>query len=70
MEKSLSFSLNGKEVTLAVDDERSLLWVLRTDLALTGTKFGCGEGWCRVCNVLVDGKVRASCQTPVKAVAG
>jgi aerobic-type carbon monoxide dehydrogenase small subunit (CoxS/CutS family) len=49
---------------------RSLLWVLRTDLSLTGTKYGCGEGWCRVCNVLVDGKVRASCQTPVKEAAG
>ena len=70
MEKSVSFALNGKNVSFQVDDERSLLWVLRTDLGLTGTKFGCGEGWCRVCNVLVDGKVRASCQTPVKEVAG
>ena len=70
MEKSVSFTLNGKAVTMKVDEERSLLWVLRTDLDLTGTKFGCGEGWCRVCNVLVDGKVRASCQTPVKEVAG
>ena len=70
MEKSVSFTLNGKAVQVTVDDERSLLWVLRTDLALTGTKFACGEGWCRVCNVLVDGKVRASCQTLVKDVAG
>ena len=70
MEKSISFTLNGKDVSLKVDEERSLLWVLRSDLNLTGTKFGCGEGWCRVCNVLVDGKVRASCQTPLKAVAG
>ena len=70
MEKSISFTLNGKDVQFTVDDERSLLWVLRTDLDLTGTKFGCGEGWCRVCNVLVDGKVRASCQTLVKEVAG
>ena len=70
MEKSVSFTLNGKVVTMEVDEERSLLWVLRTDLDLTGTKFGCGEGWCRICNVLVDGKVRASCQTRVKEVAG
>ena len=70
MEKSISFTLNGKSVQLTVNDERSLLWVLRTDLSLTGTKYGCGEGWCRVCNVLVDGKVRASCQTPVKEAAG
>jgi aerobic-type carbon monoxide dehydrogenase small subunit (CoxS/CutS family) len=70
VEKSISFTLNGKPEQFTVDGERSLLWVLRTDLGLTGTKFGCGEGWCRVCNVLVDGKVRASCQTPVKDVAG
>jgi len=70
VEKSVSFTLNGKDVSLKVDDERSLLWVLRTDLNLTGTKFGCGEGLCRICNVLVDGKVRAACQTPLKAVAG
>ena len=70
MEKSISFTLNGKDMSFKVDPERSLLWVLRTDLGLTGTKYGCGEGWCRVCNVLVDGKVRASCQTLVKEVAG
>ena len=70
MDKSVSFTLNGKNVSFQVDEERSLLWVLRTDLGLTGTKFGCGEGWCRVCSVLVDGKVRASCQTFLKEVAG
>ena len=70
MEKTISFKLNGKAVTMRVDDERTLLWALRTDLELTGTKYGCGEGWCRVCNVLIDGKVRASCQTAVREVAG
>jgi aerobic-type carbon monoxide dehydrogenase small subunit (CoxS/CutS family) len=70
VDKSVSFTLNGKNVSFQVDEERSLLWVLRTDLGLTGTKFGCGEGWCRVCSVLVDGKVRASCQTFLKEVAG
>jgi aerobic-type carbon monoxide dehydrogenase small subunit (CoxS/CutS family) len=70
VEKTVSFTLNGKPVSLKVDDERSLLWVLRTDLSLTGTRFGCGEGWCRVCNVLVDDKVYPSCQTAVKEVEG
>lgn len=70
MEKSISFKLNGKPVKIKVEGERSLLWVLRTDLSLTGTKYGCGEGWCRACNVLVDNEVVPSCQTPLKEVAG
>jgi nicotinate dehydrogenase subunit A len=47
-----------------------LLWVLRSDLRLTGTKFGCGEGQCGSCAVLLDGKLALSCRTPVSAVAG
>jgi aerobic-type carbon monoxide dehydrogenase small subunit (CoxS/CutS family) len=70
VEKSLSFTLNGKDMTMKVDPERSLLWVLRTDLGLTGTRFGCGEGWCGACSVLVEGKVQPSCQTSVGEVAG
>ena len=70
MEQSISFKLNAKPVKISVEGERSLLWVLRTDLGLTGTKYGCGEGWCRVCNVLVDNKVLPSCQTSVREVAG
>jgi aerobic-type carbon monoxide dehydrogenase small subunit (CoxS/CutS family) len=70
MEKSISFLLNGRDIQLKADPDRSLLWVLRTDLGLTGTKFGCGEGWCRACSVLVDGRVRASCQTPVGRIEG
>jgi aerobic-type carbon monoxide dehydrogenase small subunit (CoxS/CutS family) len=57
-------------VTLRVDSDRSLLWVLRTDLALTGTKFGCGEGHCGACTVLVNNEAVPSCQIPVGAVAG
>jgi nicotinate dehydrogenase subunit A len=53
-----------------VDDERMLLWVLRSDLGLTGTKFGCGEALCGACTVIVDKQAVRSCSTPVKDVAG
>ncbi|HUX26974.1 MAG TPA: (2Fe-2S)-binding protein [Burkholderiales bacterium] len=68
METSIRFHLNGKPTTLDTDGERTLLWVLRTDLGLTGTKYGCGSGLCGACNVIVDGKVMRSCQTPLKEV--
>ncbi len=55
MNQTIRFTLNGKPVRLSVDGERKLLWVLRTDLGLTGTKFGCGEGFCGACTVLIDG---------------
>ena len=70
MIETLSLTLNGADVTLRVDSDRSLLWVLRTDLALTGTKFGCGEGHCGACTVLVNNEAVPSCQIPVGAVAG
>jgi len=70
MKRTISFTLNGKPTTLEVDPERTLLWVLRTDLGLTGTKFGCGEGLCGSCSVLVDGRVERSCQLPVGKVDG
>ena len=70
MIEPLEFMLNRKPVRLNVDGERKLLWVLRTDLALTGTKYGCGEGICGACTVVVDGKAVRSCQTPVKDVRG
>jgi len=66
----VAFTLNGKRVSVNTEPGTPLLWAVREHLRLTGTKFGCGEGWCRVCNVLVDGKVRASCQTRVEDVAG
>ena len=70
MKRTISFTLNGKPITLEVDPERMLLWVLRTDLGLTGTKFGCGEGLCGSCSVLVDGRVERSCQLPIGRVDG
>jgi len=70
MAKTIRFSFNGKQTTLEVDEERMLLWVLRTELGLTGAKFGCGEGFCGSCTVLVDGRPEQSCQLPMSEVAG
>jgi aerobic-type carbon monoxide dehydrogenase small subunit (CoxS/CutS family) len=68
MSDTLSFKLNHKPVHLKVDGNRTLLWVLRTDLGLTGTKYGCGEGHCGCCTVLLNGKAVRSCLHKVKDV--
>ncbi|HXI02361.1 MAG TPA: (2Fe-2S)-binding protein [Candidatus Saccharimonadales bacterium] len=68
--RSISFVLNGAPKQLTVDGERPLLWVLRHDLGLTGTKFGCGEALCGACTVLVDGEAVRSCSMPVKEIDG
>ncbi len=68
--KSIRFTLNGKDTSLDVAGDRMLLWVLRTELGLTGTKFGCGEGFCGSCTVLVGGKAVRSCHLQVQDVAG
>jgi aerobic-type carbon monoxide dehydrogenase small subunit (CoxS/CutS family) len=70
MTDAIAFKLNDKPVRLNVDGERPLLWVLRTDLGLTGTKFGCGEGHCGACTVLLDGVAVRSCLRKVKDVNG
>ena len=70
MTEPIRFSFNGKKTALEVEEERMLLWVLRTELDLTGTKSGCGEGFCGSCTVLVDGKPERSCQLPMSDVAG
>lgn len=70
MTKRISFSLNGKSTTLESEEDRMLLWVLRTELGLIGTKFGCGEGFCGSCTVLVNGSPERSCQLPMSHVAG
>ena len=70
MERPISFTLNGKATRISVDEDRMLLWVLRSDLGLTGAKFGCGEGLCGACTVLVDDQAVRSCSTPIGDVAG
>ena len=68
MAEAIAFTLNGKLVKLDVDPESTLLWVLRSDLGLTGSKFGCGEGHCGCCTVLVDRKAVRSCNVTVADV--
>lgn len=70
MTELIEFKLNGKSVKLSVDTDRMLLWVLRTDFSFTGTKYGCGEGFCGACTVIVNNKAVRSCSTPVKDVKG
>jgi aerobic-type carbon monoxide dehydrogenase small subunit (CoxS/CutS family) len=70
MIEAIEFKLNGKPVRLNIEGERRLLWVLRSDLGLTGTKYGCGEGLCGSCTVLLDGKAIRSCLMPVKDIKG
>ncbi|OGP72642.1 MAG: ferredoxin, partial [Deltaproteobacteria bacterium RBG_16_50_11] len=70
MIETIEFRLNQKPIRLRVDGERKLLWVLRTDLGLTGAKYGCGEGICGACTVILDDKAVRSCQIPVKEIRG
>jgi aerobic-type carbon monoxide dehydrogenase small subunit (CoxS/CutS family) len=67
---TIRFQLNGHPAAVNTEGGRMLLWVLRTDLELTGTKYGCGTGVCGACTVIVDGKAVRSCQTPLKEVQG
>jgi len=66
----ISVNVNGKQHNLDVNTTTPLLWVLRENIGLTGTKFGCGLGQCGACTVHVNGKVVRSCQTPISAAAG
>lgn len=68
--RAVTFTLNGQPTSLTVDGQRPLLWVLRDDLGLTGTKYGCGESVCGTCTVLVNDEAVRACSTPVSAVAG
>jgi isoquinoline 1-oxidoreductase alpha subunit len=65
-----TFTVNGVEVQLDIEPEMPLLWALRDELGLTGTKFGCGIAACGACTVHVDGRATRSCVTPVSAVEG
>lgn len=68
MVDTIKFKLNHKPLALKVDGERRLLWVLRSDVGLTGPKYGCGEGTCGACTVLINNKAARSCQIPVKEI--
>lgn len=67
--KKIRLDVNGTVHTVSVDGEEPLLWVLREELGLSGTKFGCGEGSCGACSVLVDGELHRSCVLSVSDVA-
>ena len=70
MLETIRFKLNGRPVRLKAVGERTLLWVLRTDLGVTGPKYGCGEGLCGACTVLADNEAVLSCQKTVKEIDG
>ncbi len=67
---SISFKLNGKPVKVESEGDTPLLWVVRDEVGLTGTKFGCGKALCGACTVHLDGQPVRSCSTPVSTVAG
>lgn len=70
MEKQIQFKVNGKSVSLTLEKNRMLLWVLRSDLRLTGTKYCCGESLCGACTVLVNDEAVRSCRFPIKDAEG
>ena len=70
MSATVSFTLNGKPVSVRVAPDRTLLWVLRTDLGLTGPKYGCGIDECGACTVLVNHRAVHSCMVDVQSVQG
>ncbi len=70
MNETIQFKLNNKPIRMTVNTEHTLLWVLRTEFGLTGTKYGCGEGFCGACTVLVNKSAVRSCQFPIVDVKG
>ncbi len=70
MIETIHFRINNKPVSIRADGERMLLWVMRMDLGITGPKYGCGEGICGACTVLIDDKAVRSCQIPINEVTG
>jgi isoquinoline 1-oxidoreductase alpha subunit len=67
---AISFNLNGSTVSVQAEPDTPLLWVIRDEVGLTGTKFGCGAALCGACTVHLDGVAIRSCQTPVSSVSG
>jgi aerobic-type carbon monoxide dehydrogenase small subunit (CoxS/CutS family) len=70
MEEQIRFRLNAKSVSMTIERERMLLWVLRTEFGLTGSKYGCGIGLCGACTVLVNNRAAQACQIPMKNIRG
>lgn len=70
MEEKIRFNLNGKRTEITTEPNQTLLWVLRNQLGLTGTKFGCGSGFCGACTVLINREPVRSCMLPVSDIAG
>ena len=70
MEETIRFKLNGRDTELVTDPNQILLWVLRNNLGLTGTKFGCGIGFCGACTVLIDNEPVRACMTTVGDISG
>jgi len=66
----VKFQVNGRAVSVDADDDTPLLWAIREDIGLTGTKFGCGIGACGACTVHIGGQAVRSCITPLSSVAG
>jgi isoquinoline 1-oxidoreductase subunit alpha len=70
MATKYALRINGQSFSVDTDPDARLLWVLREQLDLSGTKYGCGEGQCGACTVLIDGRAQRSCITPISAVSG
>ena len=70
MEQTLRFVLNGKKTEIQIDPAQPLLWVIRNHFGLTGTKFGCGTGFCGACTILIDNEAVRSCTLAVGDING
>lgn len=70
MVQKISFVLNGKKTNVEIDPAQTLLWVIRNHFGLTGTKYGCGTGFCGACTVIIDNEAVRSCTLPVGDIAG
>lgn len=69
MKKNIRFNLNGKQAEIEIDPSLTLLWVLRDQFGLTGTKYGCGSGYCGSCTVIIDNEAFRSCSIPIAEVS-
>ena len=70
MKEKIQFEINGKSTVLEAEPDQTLLWVIRSNLNLTGTKYGCGEGYCGACTVLINDEAVRACSTKMGEVAG